>query len=312
MKSETDFKKDLIIITYSSVLITTTYLFLLKISPLIFSLLCFFPLICISIITNNKQTLASFIISIICICLAFKFPGNIDRSNISFLISNIIFIFGFSYLLIILLDLDKNKNFGEKLSLYVLITSLIFIALYFSYLSNTINNLIMEIKEEYIASTVPQNKFIVKELNTLFEGITKIFPSINYIYHLFIIIGNVFIAKRLLKKFNFDLKKNLNFSNFLIPNWFLIIYLFFFFVIFLLQGELEKFILNVIISLSCIFLLSGIYIFKKFIEKINQPLFLKILILFLLFIFLGYVLILSLFFLGLINKIKHFFKEKFG
>ena len=50
----------------------------------------------------------------------------------------------------------------------------------------------------------------------------------------------------------------------------------------------------------------------KFIEKINQPLFLKILILFLLFIFLGYVLILSLFFLGLINKIKHFFKEKFG
>ena len=312
MKSETDFKKDLIIITYSSVLITTTYLFLLKISPLIFSLLCFFPLICISIITNNKQTLASFIISIICICLAFKFQGNIDRSNISFLISNIIFIFGFSYLLIILLDLDKNKNFGEKLSLYVLITSLIFIALYFSYLSNTINNLIMEIKEEYIASTVPQNKFIVKELNTLFEGITKIFPSINYIYHLFIIIGNVFIAKRLLKKFNFDLKKNLNFSNFLIPNWFLIIYLFFFLVIFLLQGELEKFILNVIISLSCIFLLSGIYIFKKFIEKINQPLFLKILILFLLFIFLGYVLILSLFFLGLINKIKHFFKEKFG
>ena len=83
-------------------------------------------------------------------------------------------------------------------------------------------------------------------------------------------------------------------------------------MIFLLQGELEKFILNVVISLSCIFLLSGIYIFKKFIEKINQPLFLKILILFLLFIFLGYVLILSLFFLGLINKIKHFFKEKFG
>ena len=83
-------------------------------------------------------------------------------------------------------------------------------------------------------------------------------------------------------------------------------------MIFLLQGELEKFILNVVISLSCIFLLSGIYIFKKFIEKINQPLFLKILILFLLFIFLGYVLILSLFFLGLINKIKQFFKEKFG
>tara|TARA_B100000886_G_scaffold334271_2_gene289531 strand:- start:259 stop:510 length:252 start_codon:yes stop_codon:yes gene_type:complete len=83
-------------------------------------------------------------------------------------------------------------------------------------------------------------------------------------------------------------------------------------VIFLLQGELEKFILNVVISLSCIFLLSGIYIFKKFIEKINQPLFLKILILFLLFIFLGYVLILSLFFLGFINKIKQFFKEKFG
>ncbi len=83
-------------------------------------------------------------------------------------------------------------------------------------------------------------------------------------------------------------------------------------MIFLLQGELEKFILNVVISLSCIFLLSGIYIFKKFIEKINQPLFLKILILFLLFIFLGYVLILSLFFLGFINKIKQFFKEKFG
>ena len=83
-------------------------------------------------------------------------------------------------------------------------------------------------------------------------------------------------------------------------------------MIFLIQGELEKFILNVVISLSCIFLLSGIYIFKKFIEKINQPLFLKILILFLLFIFLGYVLILSLFFLGFINKIKQFFKEKFG
>ena len=119
---------------------------------------------------------------------------------------------------------------------------------------------------------------------------------------MFIIIGNVFIQK-IIKKFNFDLKKNLNFSNFLIY-WFLIIYLFFF-SDFSITGELEKFILNVVISLSCIFLLSGIYIFKKFNEKINQPLFLKILILFLLSFF-KLCFDFKFIFLGLINKIKHF------
>tara|TARA_A100001015_G_scaffold317532_1_gene434768 strand:+ start:76 stop:705 length:630 start_codon:yes stop_codon:yes gene_type:complete len=204
----------------------------------------------------------------------------------------------------------RKDDFGEKLSFYVLTTSIIFISLFIFYLSDSMNDLIIEIKQEYANLVSPDNQIMTKELNKLFEGIIKIFPSINFIFHFFTILTNLFLAKEFLNKFKIPIKKEINQSTFIIPNWYLVIYLVFFGTSLIFNDDLQYFFLNLVISLSCIFFTNGFYIFKKFFLQISQPLFLKIIILFLLFIFLGYVLFLSLFFLGFVNKLKHFFKKR--
>ena len=309
MKSELDFKNNFLVISYSTIFITVIYFLLLKVSPLTFSFFCFSPLVFIALITNLKQSLISFITSITLIVLLINFQETTGDFVNSFFLTNIIFVFGFSYLLLTVLNIGKEnlRNFGANLSFYVFITSIIFISLFIIYLSDQMSLLISEIKVDYIKSTNSDNQLLTMQLNKLFDGVVKIFPSINFIFHFLIILTNLFVIRKLLEKTNFVLMTKIQFNSFSIPNWYLIFYfLIFFFNIFFYE-QFKHFFLNLIISLSSIFFLSGFYIFKDFIRRINQPLFLKILILFLLFIFLGYVLILSLFFLGLIDKLKRIF-----
>ena len=309
MKSELDFKNNFLVISYSTIFITCIYFLLLKVSPLSFSIFCFSPLVFIALITNLKQSLISFVTSISLIILLINFQENTGNFVNSFFLTNIIFVFGFSYLLLTALNMGKenSRDFGANLSLYVFITSIIFISLFIIYLSDPMNVLISEIKDDYIKSTYSDSQIVTMQLNKLFDGVVKIFPSINFIFHFLIILTNLFVIKKLLEKTNFVLMTKIQFKSFSIPNWYLIIYFLIFFLNMTFYEQFKNFFLNLIISLSSIFFLSGFYIFKDFIRRINQPSFLKIIILFLLFIFLGYVLILSLFFLGLIDKLKKIF-----
>ena len=309
MKSELDFKNNLLVISYSTIFITVIYFLLLKVSPLTFSFFCFSPLVFIALITNLKQSLISFVTSITLIISLINFQENSGDFGNSFFLTNIIFVFGFSYLLLTVLNIGKEnaRNFGANLSFYVLITSIIFISLFIIYLSDPMSVIISQIKDDYIKSTNSDNQLVLVQLNRLFDGVVKIFPSINFIFHLLIILTNLFVIRKLLEKTNFVLITKIQFKSFSIPNWYLIVYSLIFVLSMLFYDQLEHFFLNLTISLSSVFFLSGFYIFKDFIGRVNQPLFLKILILFLLFIFLGYVLILSLFFLGLIDKIKKIF-----
>ena len=106
--------------------------------------------------------------------------------------------------------------------------------------------------------------------------------------------------------------ENINFTDFTTPLWFSLIYLMIL-IIFLTQNpNSQMFIIsiNTLICMSFSFLLEGSIAFNNHFKKIKLNNFIKFLIIFLLFVFLGYVLFLILLFLGMFENISKKAKKK--
>ena len=106
--------------------------------------------------------------------------------------------------------------------------------------------------------------------------------------------------------------ENINFTDFATPLWFSLIYLMILLTVLTQNPKSQIFVLsiNTLICMSFSFLMEGYIAFNNYFKKIKLNNFIKFLIIFLLFVFLGYVLFLILLFLGFFENISKTVKKK--
>ena len=106
--------------------------------------------------------------------------------------------------------------------------------------------------------------------------------------------------------------ENINFIDFTTPLWFSLIYLMMLLIVLTQNQNSHMFVLsiNALICMSFCFLLEGYIAFNNYFKKIKLNNLIKFIIIFLLFVFLGYVLFLILLFLGIFENISKTVNKK--
>ena len=124
------------------------------------------------------------------------------------------------------------------------------------------------------------------------------------------IIINFFLTNIILKKMNFPRNYFIEFSKFFLPvKLFLIFNILILFTI-LLTGDLKFYFYSATIVLSFLIFYQGLIYSHQFLNSLELNFFLKISIIFLLFIFLGYVLFLLVFLSGYYISLKRIITKK--
>ena len=132
-----------------------------------------------------------------------------------------------------------------------------------------------------------------------------VLPSINSLIFFTTFSLNFIFSKFFLKKFEIKQITNISFIKFTTPLWFSSIYLMLFILVLTQNPNSKIFILsiNILICMSFCFLLEGYLAFNYYLNKFKINNFIKFIIVFLFFVFLGYVLLLLLLFMGLFENI---------
>ena len=297
---------------YASLLIVILELLFFRISPQFYSILNTLPLLLATIVISFKQSIYSITLSFCFFFLINSSDFFIKNSFISskLIISQILV----SFLVLIFLGFikfcqeKKKMSTGETLSYYMLPLScllVVFLFFFFSEFNFTKNT--AEIAEIF-SYTIKDSSFYEKiDINYLIRNILKLLPSINLIFIQIAIISNYFFAKYLISKLKLHSSYFLSFYKFKIPNWYFWVFIFFFLISSIFQNDLKYYFLNLTLFFSFIYFLDGIVFLISSQKKIKINSNLKILIIFLLFIFLGYLLILLVFFVGFIRNAKYVF-----
>ena len=293
-----------LLLGYASLFIVVSIFLLLRLSPEFYSFFNFLPLLIIGLLTPISITFSSFVISsvLISFILASKFSEYFFNSTY------IIFL-NFVICLIFLYLLDKSKKisvniWGNTLSYFTLIISIISIPIFLFLLSDNITASIENFKKPYVDYFQQKNPENSKSLNDIFNFALIIFPSLNLITQLFLVIGNFFLAYVILKKMKFKIKTIEKLNRIELPNWYFFSFFIFLISCFFTKNNAFEIFINLAFIFGSLFFIKGMCIFTSFVEKIKIHVALKFLIIFLLFIFLGYVLILILFFIGIYDKFK--------
>lgn len=302
MKKDNNLPNSVITLGYSTIFITISLFLLLKISPLTFNLFNFFPLLLIGLLLDIRLTLISFSISSIFIYLIFSSVIESTNLNLEYILSNIILTFVLAFIFIFLVK--KKRAWGKILSFYTIFSSTIMVSIFIFIFSEEVIVIFEQIKDQYKLLFLKQESLNKSEIDSFFGIIQKIFPSINYVFHLVTVLINFYLSTLVIKKFRFYNNVNINYKEFEIENWILYFFSLLIFIALFFSGDLNILAVNLSICLAFIFFLKGYNIFYAFIDKLNQTKLTKNLLIFLLFIFLGYFLIFSLFFVGVIDKLK--------
>jgi len=301
---------------YCSLLISTVTIILFKLPSQFFFLFSFLPWLMIGLSTSNKNTIISYLISQIIIIAFLNFNNNSETVN-DIIILNIVLIGFLSFVITTSLKNQPNGeylNIGNILSIYlILITFFLFIFLIFFYLQIDFDPIVQKIKDLFLKDIQKQDIGLYNSLISILEFSLKIFPAINSIIVFIITIINLSLSIKILNKLNIKVNTEVNYSIFLIPKYCLyLICPLFFLVIFSSENQQILFI-NLLVTFSTIYVVSGYLIIYKKINKLNINIFINFLLFFLLFIFFSYLLLIFLFLVGLIDQIKLvLYKNKFS
>ena len=301
---------------YCSLLISTVTIILFKLPSQFFFLFSFLPWLLIGISTSNKNTIISYLISQIIIIAFLNFNNNSETVN-DIIILNLVLIGFLSFVITTSLKTQTNGeylNIGNILSIYlILITFFLFIFLIFFYLQIDFDPIVQKIQDLFLKDIQKQDIGLYNSLISILEFSLKIFPAINSIIVFIITIINLSLSIKILNKLNIKVNTEVNYSIFLIPKYCLyLICPLFFLVIFSSENQQILFI-NLLVTFSTIYVVSGYLIIYKKINKLNINIFINFLLFFLLFIFFSYLLLIFLFLVGLIDQIKLIlYKNKFS
>ena len=134
--------------------------------------------------------------------------------------------------------------------------------------------------------------------------IVNILPSVNFLVIIFIFIINYRLATMICKSLKFIQNYSFSFKDISLEKIYTHIFLFFIILKFLNFEGIEILSSNILIFLSSGYIVEGYQNLQTYFEKFDISSSIKFLIIFLLFIFLGYVLLLIIFLIGLYKNIK--------
>ena len=301
-----------LIIFYSTILLLTFELLLAKISPQIYSVFNPLPFIFLGLILQPRHLFLSLILSfLLLISTNFFFENFFQKQLIVFhvIITLITLLFFSSCFLAKKINISPS-NLIALLNIFFLISFTSFYIFFFSDVAQKeLHSFIKKTIEQVISNYKIEKNSEIEKLINIFM---LILPSVNALIFFITFSFNYILAKILVSKFNINQNEIINLDKFSTPLWFSFIYLVFILFLSILGSESQSYVIvvNSIICMSFCYILEGYNSFNVFFKKIEINVFLKFIIIFLLFIFLGYVLLLIILFLGYFENIKRNLKKK--
>ncbi len=293
------------VVLYSSLFFVVTEIILLKISTQFFFFFSHLPILFLCIVLSLRQILYSFVLCAITLVLlkTLGIFGFINYKDLIFLA--FISLLSSSFTFLNHLKKDEDDINGMVLSRFILILSFvlsIFILLYYRNLdhSGMIESL-SEIIKRFNPESLVSSGVTLSEMSSL---IVNILPSVNFLVIFSVFMLNYRLAIKICKSLKFKQNFYFSFKRMYLEKT----YSYIFFIIIILKflnfEEIEILTSNLLIFLSSGYIVEGYQNLQEYFEKFNISSSLKFLIIFLLFIFLGYVLLLIIFLIGLYKNIK--------
>ena len=299
--------KDLLVFFYSITLIFSSETLILRLSPNLFPILCSIPLIFAGQIVSKK---IFFSIILTNVGFFFLYINEAYFFDLKFTLRFFLNYFTTStliFFLFTLLNLYKKKliNSEKVIIFFTLFVLSLLIAFNFFYYYQIDHQELKNFISQFFSKVVKNSNIQENIINE--EGINfliKIIPSLNAFVLMTFIIINFFFTNIILKKINLPRNYFIEFSKFFLPvKLFLIFNILILFTI-LLTGDLKFYFLSATIVLSFLIFYQGLIYSYQFLNSLDVNFFLKISIIFLLFIFLGYVLFLLVFLSGYYISLK--------
>ena len=305
MKFSKENNNQISIVLYSSLFFILTEIILLRISTKFFFFFSHLPILFLCIILSPRQIISSVALSAITLTLIknfsiFEFINYKDLIFLSF-VSLLSLIFTF------LNHLKKNENHmnGIIFSRLILILGFVlstFILFYYRYLDHSaMIESLSEILRKFNPNTSYYSGDTFLEMSSL---IVNILPSVNFVVIILVFIINYRLTTMICKSLKFTQNYSFDFKNISLEKLYTYIFLFFIILKFLNFEGIEILSANILIFLSLGYIVEGYQNLQTYIDKFEISRFIKFLIIFLLFIFLGYVLLLIIFLIGLYINIK--------
>ena len=300
--------KNFIVLFYSIILILSSETLFLRISPNLFPVLCSIPLIFAGQIVSSKKFFSSIIITNI--IFFFFYINDFYFFNLKFSLRFFLNYFTTSTLVFFLFRLldsyKKNIISSEKViiffNFFVLSLLLIFNFFYYYQIDHQeLRNFISQFFSNIIRNSNIQENIISEEG---IDFLIKIIPSLNSFVLMTFLIINFFLTNIILKKINFTINYSIEFREFFLPPKIFLIFNILILLSILLTNEFKFYFFSTVIVLSFLIFYQGLIYSYKFLNSLNINTLLKILIIFLLFIFLGYVLFLIIFLSGYYLSLK--------
>lgn len=308
-----EYRKPLESITYSVLLIITIHFLFFRLAPQIFIIAGATPLLFVGNIIRFKYfVITTFIVDLIffLICsFELKFLGLLV--SIQFLI-NFLIVSTLSLVFIFFLKLRRKKILdNNKVILFfiffILITEIFFNYFYFSKIEHTeLREFLLNFSKSFFAEQSSENNLVKL---SFVENLIKIIPAINSFFLALFFFLNSSIANHFVSQLNFKSIYQLEYSEFISPSWVFLLLNIFVILSIMTSGELKFFLINTSIIISFLIFFQGFIFFYNSFKNLEISLILKIIITFLLFLFLGYVLFLIIFFMGYYLNLKALLKK---
>ena len=305
--------KNFIVLFYSIILILSSETLLLRLSPNLFPILCSIPLIFAGQIVSSKKFFSLIIITNI--VFFFLYINDFYFFDLKFSLRFFLNYFTTSTLVFFLFRLldsyKKNIISSEKViiffNFFVLLLLLIFNFFYYYQIDHQeLRNFISQFFSNIIRNSNIQENIISEEG---IDFLIKIIPSLNAFVLMTFLIVNFFLTNIILKKINFTRNYSIEFSKFFLPPKIFLIFNILIFFSILLTNDLKFYFFSTVILISFLIFYQGLIYSYQFLNSLDLNTYLKILIIFLLFIFLGYVLFLLIFLSGYYISLKRIIKK---
>ena len=306
MESSRSNKQKSLIIFYSTIFILVFQLLFLKISPQLYSILNPLPFLIIGLAIRYSDFLKSCALALlILVFINFWSEDFFHKQLILFhFVTSFatIFFFG-SYHFSKKINLDSSNWLSGIIISFLFISAFFYILFFNDFEYEKLSGFLQKSIDKIISNYGLQRN---KELDKVIQIVMIILPSINSLIFFTTFSLNLIFSKFILKKFMIKPVENINFMDFTTPLWFSLIYLMMLIIVLTQNPNSQMFVLsiNTLICMSFSFLLEGYTAFNNHFKKIKLNNFIKFLIIFLLFVFLGYVLFLMLLFLGMFENIS--------
>ena len=299
-------KQKSLIIFYSTIFILVFQLLFLKISPQLHSIFNTLPFLIIGMAVKYSDFIKSCTLALLILVLINFFSEDFSLKQLiifHFITSFVtIFFFG-SYHLSKKINLDSSNLLSGIIISFLFVLVCLYVLFFNDFEYEKLNAFLKKSINQIISNYGLQKN---NELDKVIQILMIILPSINSLIFFITFSLNFIFSKFILKKIMIKPVENINFTDFTTPLWFSLIYLMMLFFALTQNPNSQMFILsiNTLICMSFSFLLEGYIAFNNYFKKIKLNNLIKFIIIFLLFVFLGYVLFLILLFLGMFENVS--------